>query len=130
MGICFCIPCWTDIYKTASFLVSDKVWLLAEQFLILMVGIYSLFQEGRGKSVDLQAEVTRGPESWQQFVFAWGILSVILIHIVSVSSAYREHKVLILMFDMSVALYLCFFSSWFRNKIIGLVNKAKTKKES
>lgn len=70
-------------------------------------------------------EVKRGEKSWGYFHTVYGFLSIIFLEIINTTDAYKGYKTLITILDLSALLYLCFFSSWFRNKIVGVASKSK-----
>lgn len=73
--------------------------------------------------------VARGEKSWNYFYLAYGILSLFVTQIISLSECGKGYKVFITLVDLGTLLYLAFFNSWFRNKIIGLIAVSQTKKE-
>ena len=110
---------------SANLLLSDQTTLPALEILVLITLFYAWIQEKRRPGI----VVIRGKESWGYFWIAYGIISVILTQIVLASGAFTQHKIVLVAFNLSSALYLCFFNGWSRNKIIGAVNKSKNKKE-
>lgn len=73
--------------------------------------------------------VKRGDKSWNHFYLAYGILSVIVTQIISISEFGKGYKVLITVVDLALLLYLTFFNSWFRNKTIGFIIVSQSKEE-
>lgn len=74
-------------------------------------------------------EVSRGKETWNYFHLAYLVLSVVFIEINSSTSALKAHKTIITLIDLAFLMYLCYFSSYFRNKIIGIVHRSEQLKE-
>jgi len=68
---------------------------------------------------------TLGQEGWAAFPLVYGFLSVLLLQVVSVAEVAKGYKVLITVIDLGIALYMCFFSYWFRQKILSLVNVSR-----
>jgi len=68
--------------------------------------------------------VNRGEASWDYFALAWTVLSVFVIEANGLynSKITANYSIAILIIDLCLITYLCFLSSWFRNKAIGLVN--------
>jgi hypothetical protein len=68
--------------------------------------------------------VNRGEASWEYFGLGWAVLSVFIIEVNSLynSPMINDFSILILVADLVAITYLCFVSSWFRNKIIWIVN--------
>jgi len=105
--------------------LDDKViFPLVELCLLLILG-FALGMQGKMYKNSIVTKVTRGEESWGYFAFAYSILSVIFIELVSVSSALNNYKVFFILLNLSILLYLCFFSSWFRNKIVLIMSISK-----
>lgn len=74
--------------------------------------------------------LTRGYESWSHFAFAYGTTAVILLQIINTTNAVEGYKTIVTIVDMAILLYLCFYNSWSRNQIVGIVTKSKNKIES
>lgn len=77
---------------------------------------------GGGVSV----KVMRNDEtSWGHFTLAWTVLSVVYTTIVSMYDPIElsGHSIGIAVVDIVIITWLCFYSSWFTNKIIGVINK-------
>ena len=68
--------------------------------------------------------VYRGEGSWEYFALAWTVLSVFVIEANGLyeSAAVASISIGVMVLDLLIITYLCFVSSWFRNKIIVLVN--------
>jgi hypothetical protein len=77
----------------------------------------------------LRAEVVRGTESRKRFGAAYGFASIIVLQIINSSEAFKGYKVLLSVIDLGVLFYLCFFSSWFRNKVSGWINRWEQMRE-
>ena len=108
-------------------LLTDSVIFIALHIGLICLLVFSLIGEWIMKR-DL-CGVKRGNESWSHFALAYGILSVIVIQVISISEFAKGYKVIITIVDLSIFLYLTFFNSWFRNKTIRFVVASKTKEE-
>ena len=75
------------------------------------------------------ATVKRGEQGWSYLNLAYGITSILLIQIISVSEALKGHKVALSLADLSALVYLFFYNGWFRNKTIEMINKSKQLEE-
>lgn len=75
------------------------------------------------------AEVKRGETSWGYFASTYGFLSVILLQIINTTEAWKGYKTITTITDLWLLMYLCFYSSWFRNKIVGMFEKSKNMTE-
>lgn len=91
--------------------------------------LFSKRTGGLTLSGEFSATVKRGPESWNKFNLAYGILSVLVVQVVSASSAYEEHKVFFSLLDLGLLLYLCFYNGWFRNQLMKFVISSQEMQE-
>jgi dipeptide/tripeptide permease len=101
-------------------------------FVILHIGLlasffYAVLAE-RKMNHDMP-KVKRGTESWNHFYLAYGILSVIVTQIISISEFGKGYKVSITVIDLAILLYLAFFNNWFRNKTIGIIVASQSREE-
>jgi hypothetical protein len=110
-----------------NLLLSDKVVFPVFQILFLLVFVYAVLQELLTRNSGIM--VTRGEEGWKNFEFAYGILAVIATLLISTTEALKGHKTIIALSDLGVLLYLVFYNSWFRNKLVGAISRSKTKHE-
>jgi len=97
------------------------------QFLFLMSSVV-VFIYDRGwlrQARGIVAEVKRGAESWGYFHTVYGFLSIIFLEMINTTEAFKNYKTIVTVIDLGVLMYLCFFSSWFRSKIVGIVSKSK-----
>jgi hypothetical protein len=113
--------------KIFQFMISDMFMILLLHLGLLVIVLYSIFGSYRMKN-DL-GRVKRGEKSWNYFYLAYGVLSVIVIQVIGLSEFGKGYKVFMALVDVGTLLYLGFFNSWFRNKIIGFVVKSQTKEE-
>jgi len=70
-------------------------------------------------------EVKRGEKGRALLYGFYGAISIVLLNIplrVEIVAA-RDYRVMWVLFNLSIAAYLCLFNSWFRNKIIEWVGK-------
>ena len=109
-------------------LIQDKTTFWFIQFLLAFLVIFSLIVEKyNGNSGRV---VKRGRGGNKIFYYAYGILSVVVLNIIQNSVAGIGYKVAITIFDLLLLVYLCFFNSWSRNKIIGVYIKFENKTEN
>lgn len=111
--------------------MTDYYTLLAVQGVLGVVFVIALAKPrlDRLRSRSLDVEVARGPESRQRFGVAYGFASVLLLQLINSSEAFKGHKVLLSVIDLGVLFYLCFFSSWFRNKVVGWITRWEQRRE-
>ena len=83
----------------------------------------------RLKRSKLSMSVKRGNTSWEHLIISYNILAIFFISVVSVSIFFNPYRIFIIIADQIILIYLCFISSWFRNKIIGMWSKIKSLKE-
>lgn len=105
----------------------DSVIFVALHIGLITLVIYAILGERKIKR-DM-ASTKRGEKSWNYFYLAYGILSVVVTQIISISEFGTGYKVFITIIDLGLLFYLAFFNSWFRNKIIGLIVASQTKEE-
>ena len=60
---------------------------------------------------------------------AYGFASVLLSQVINSTEAMKGYKTIISVFNLASLLYLSYWNSWCRNKIIGLVNGRKKRTE-
>ncbi len=71
----------------------------------------------------LELTVIRGDRSINFLYAFYGITTVVYTLIVQVADAAVGHKAAIIAADYLALTYLCFFNSWFRNKLVGFYNR-------
>ena len=110
-----------------NYLLSDYVIFLIFQLIIISIFLYALITDFKNRKSGMA--VTRGETSWQYFPLFYGLISVIFLQLINTTEAFKGYKTAITIVDQTVLLYLCFYNSWFRNKIVGLITKSKQKTE-
>lgn len=81
------------------------------------------------KSSGVYAAIKRGEQSWNYFVFFYGICAAILLELINTTQTAVGYKTIITIVDMGTLFYLCFYNSFSRNWIIGFISNAKEKIE-
>lgn len=115
--------------------MSDSYFLLLIQFSLAFLLIYAIFRQWFGgrqefnKQSGATASVKRGETSWSNLYIAYGIVSIVLIQIISISESFKGHKVGLSLVDIAALIYLFFYNGWFRNKMISFIHKSKQLKE-
>lgn len=105
-------------------------WIFEFLFVALLLqGVISDLGWFRRRS-GIKIALTRGYESWSYFAFAYGTTAVVILEIINTTKAAEGYKTILTIADMLILLYLCFYNSWFRNHIVGIVSKSKNKIES
>lgn len=77
----------------------------------------------------MEIKVKRGEQSQVYFLSAFTILQTTGIAIVSVIDFPTIYKIITLVVLVFSLTHVCFFNTWFRNKIIGFFNKVSQKEE-
>lgn len=111
----------------------DVVFALFELFLVALAFKAAGYEYGVARRKDgLAKAVARGEESWQLFVATWSILSVLVSVIASSYARLTEEglSVCTSMLNISLLGFLCFRSTWFRNKAVGVWAKLKKAPEN
>lgn len=108
-------------------LTQDKIIFWAIQALIVSLSLLGVLNEILNKRSG--RAVKRGEKGNTVFYIFYGIISVILLQIVSITKEAEGYKVFFIILDLLLVLYLCFFNSWSRNKIIGIYGKFENKIE-
>ena len=67
--------------------------------------------------------VVPGPESRNYFWATWVFLSVIFSQIIQITEALKGYKTVILIFDLVLLFYLCFYNSWFKNYMLIIISR-------
>ena len=97
---------------------------------LVVVSSYKSRRSRRPRSgVSAELQTLRGPGSRRRFGIAYGFGSVLLLQVINVSEAFKGNKVFLSVFDLGVLFYLCFYSGWFRNKIIEQMTRWEARPE-
>lgn len=115
------------ISQTLVIMISDKFFFWLFQTVFIFIFLHSAFMEKINENSG--RTVKRGKEGQYALYYIYGILSVILLQIVSSSTAIKDFTTFFIILNSFILTYLCFFNSWSRNKIIGIYNKFKNKIE-
>ena len=117
--------------KFFIFILSDKVIFPVFEISFFLLFFYAFLREksffiNKSRS---KLSVKRGKESWNNFYLAFGIASIILIQVINSANTLRNYKTIISIINLIILVYLAFFNSWFRNKIVGFFINSKNKVE-
>lgn len=110
-----------------QFVIGDTGMILWLHLGLLLLVLYAIWKSFRMKRDG--ASVKRSPQSWNYFYLAYGVLSVIVTQVISLSEFGKGYKVVIAIVDLGTLLYLGFFNSWFRNTIMRFVVQSQNKEE-
>ena len=75
--------------------------------------------------MSLEIKIKRGEVSWAYFPLAYGILLTISLSIISALELRVVFKIVLIVIDSLVLFKLCFYNTWFRNKIVGVFSRSK-----
>jgi hypothetical protein len=121
---------WDFLVCLASSTTDVFIFPLFQTIFLITLVWARLFDRGLfGRNPGLSMVVKRGTESWDGFYLVYGVLAVVFVELNSTTESLKGHKTLITLLDLGGLLYLCFFSSWFRNKIVGIINASKAMEE-
>ncbi len=115
------------ICSILGYIMSDQVTFIFFELLFLLFIVIAVWRNSRFKRSG--GSVKRDQKTWNYFYLAYGIASVIMIQIISVSDWGKGYKVIISVANIGLLLYVTFFNGWFRNKIIGVIIKSQEMRE-
>ena len=116
-----------NIMEFLTLISSEKIIFWFFQIIFIIIFVYSVIIENFNKSSG--RTVGRGKESQYALYYIYGMLSVILLQIISSSIEIKKNTTFFILLNIIILTYLCFFNSWSRNKIIGIYSKFKNKIE-
>ncbi|MDQ5971336.1 MAG: hypothetical protein QG566_282 [Patescibacteria group bacterium] len=97
---------------------TDKFWFLVIQLIIVFVSIWAFYFDKKPKI----GVITRGEESQRMLTNSHRLVfGVILIAIFSLSNYPKNGKLFYFISDLILCTYWCFYSTWFTNKIVGII---------
>jgi hypothetical protein len=102
--------------------LTDAYAILAVEVLLISLVVVSVYKS-LWKRKGVRLSLTRGPGSWKKFGIAYGVSSVLILQLINSSETFVGHKVLLSLFNIAALFYLCFLNGWFRNKIIGWIDR-------
>jgi hypothetical protein len=114
------------------FLLSDSVLFPILELLLLFLCVLSTYHDRsashKGEGTSVTMEVTRAEESRQKLsdIFQRAVVAILF---VIPLYALANHKVLFSLLNLAAGFYLCFWSSWSRNRLLGLARKVETRPE-
>lgn len=110
------------------FLISDKVWFIVFESVLLAISIWSFLRVTVFIENSVVSGVSRGAES-RSFMLeiASVFLTVVISVIFTITTFPHDAKVLLYVLNVFLILYLCMWNGWSTNKLIGLKNKFATR---
>jgi hypothetical protein len=119
-----------QLVSAVKFIARDSAVLLVFEVLFTALFIYAFIMQWRAKRKrGVIGILQRGKESWQKLYIGFGIASLVIVQLISISEFARGYKVIISVIDLAGLIYLVFYNAWFRDKVIGLISKSEEMKE-
>ena len=109
-------------------MISDKFTFPFFESVFLIFFIYVILKDWWFRHAP-GGKVKRGEKSMGYLYLTYGITSVIMMQIISVSDSLKSYKVIISVVNLSLLLYMFFFNGWFRNKVIRIIIKSTEMEE-
>ena len=104
----------------------DIIIFCAFQIFLFCLFFLSLFKYKKSSVF----KITRGDTSFNNFrSFFISFTSIILLGIFSISETANGYKLCIFLFNILICFYLCFLNGWFKNKILGWIQKLQKMEE-
>ena len=104
-------------------LIGDKFFFILIQLVIVLLSLFALFKD---KTRSKLMVIGRGDGNRRLFVTSAGAIITILVSVIFQISNYPvDGKILFYLSDLILVGYLCFYSSWFTNKLVYLKNSFK-----
>ena len=88
------------ICSILGYLLSDKVTFIFFELLFFLFFIFAVWKNRQFRSSG--GTITRGEKSWNYFYLAYGIASVIMIQIISVSDSLKGYKGIISVLNVGI----------------------------
>lgn len=111
--------------------VCDEVFFIILQlsFLLLWLNAERIEKGWFIKKAGIGIKVKRGEETFKHFEVVFGFTSLVMIEIIAAAQFLNGFKVVLMFINIAILVRLSFFNSWYRNKIVGLIVRAKKKEE-
>lgn len=111
-----------------SIILSDQVIFPIFEATLLFIFVYGLIADYIRKNSGLA--VSRGGKARGIITGVASVLiSFVSIQIVNSTGVWKEYRVILILANLFFVTYLCFFNSWFRNKIMGFYVRFENKTE-
>jgi hypothetical protein len=89
----------------------------------ILCAVISRLTFGRREQTGFSAVVKRGPTSMAYFYGAYLALTGIFVALSLQVEIAREHRVAFVVLDTILIAYICLINGWFRNKVLGWINR-------
>jgi hypothetical protein len=101
----------------------DYISLVMLELVVIAAACYGLYSDRQYRALTRNdgASVKRGDVAMSYFYGAFGASTVTLVAIPLSVEAAEGVRIPLVLLNLAVPAYLCFFNSWFRNKFLGWV---------
>lgn len=111
------------------YLLSDNIIFPLFECLLMLIFLFGLLQDHLNRHSG--RVVTRGEKSQRIIIgVASAIIAVVSNQIVANTDVWKNYRVILMLLNLFITSYLCFFNGWFRNKIMGWWIKFEKKQEN
>jgi len=97
--------------------------------MLLFIGALAFFKDRFRRRRMIGLVVRRGDQSRTKIHLAYGFVSVMMLQVINSTQAWKSHKTIISIVDLTLLLYLSYWNTWYRNKVIGLTSGWERKAE-
>lgn len=120
-----------DICAMAKATLGDSAVFTALQAAILILLLYGWVKDQTWlrRETGVEATVKRGEGSWALFPAMFGLLALVVVEVNNTTEAWKGYKTITTLADLAALIYLCYFSSWFRNKTVGAFVRSRNMEE-
>ena len=105
------------MYSDADVLKAVEIILLFVLFLSMLMELVIWIKKKRRKG-GVSLTVKRGDHSMNFLYIMYGTVTIVFALIVQVSEAFKDYKVLLVVFNYLALTYLFFFNPWLRNRML------------
>jgi len=106
------------------FFQTDEFWFLGVQLFLCLISIWAFYFDKKPKI----GKIIRGEESRRMFTDSHRLIFVgILATCFAISDYPKDGKLFYFISDLVLGTYLCFYSTWFTNKIVGFISDFKNR---
>lgn len=108
-----------------DFIGTDEFWFLCIQTSLALISVHALYFDKKPKI----GVITRSDESRKMFTdFHRLTFATFLVAIFAISDYPKNGKLLYFLLDLILGIYWCFYSTWFTNKLVGIVSAFRSRK--
>lgn len=99
----------------------DHIFLVLVELALIVLSLFSALQDHRLKTRkdEAQAGIKRGSKAMAIFYGAFSASTATLIAIPLSVEVAKGFRIPLVLLNTAIPAYLCFFSAWFRNEMVG-----------